>query len=198
MASGGDAAGYHSAPDPRVVSSQVTMGPGRASTSDTTRAADRASAGEVADEGDEAAAWTDGGEALEAVDQAEPEQADPEQAEPEEIGPEGELARIVARWDAILEVIRDGSRRHHAVFAPATPVRAGDGILTLRYGRRYASFHAANAAGGDYAAAMQRAVEQTCGLRVRLDVIIEGEDERRRPRPPAVTPDDARTPVFPD
>ena len=110
--------------------------------------------------------------------------------------PADELALVQQRWEAILEVVRDGSRRHHAVFAPATPVRAGRGILTLKYGQRYASFHAANAGGGDYAAAMQQAIERTCGLRMRLEIVVEGEDDRRRPQPPSMTPDDARTPVL--
>ena len=110
--------------------------------------------------------------------------------------PADELALVQQRWEAILEVVREGSRRHHAVFAPATPVRAGRGILTLKYGQRYASFHAANAGGGDYAAAMQQAIERTCGLRMRLEIVVEGEDDRRRPQPPSMTPDDARTPVL--
>ena len=115
---------------------------------------------------------------------------------PEPSGPEDDLARITRQWDTILEVVRDGSRRHHAIFLPATPTRAGRGILTLRYGRRYASFHAANAGSGAYADALQSAVEQVTGLRVRLEIVVDGDDDRRRPVPPSVTPDDARTPVF--
>ena len=107
-----------------------------------------------------------------------------------------ELALIEQRWDAILDAVREGSRRHHAVFVPAKPVRAGRGILTLRYGRRYASFHAANAGGGDYATAMQQAIERVCGLRMRLEISVEGDDDRRRPLPPSLTPDDARTAVL--
>jgi DNA polymerase III subunit gamma/tau len=121
------------------------------------------------------------------------EEAPAAEAEP---AADDELALIQQRWDAILEVVREGSRRHHAVFFPATPIRAGRGILTLKYGQRHASFHAANASGGEYAAAMQQAIQQTCGLRVRLEIIVEGEDDRRRPQPPSLTPDDARTPVL--
>ena len=110
--------------------------------------------------------------------------------------PADELALITQRWEAVLDVVREGSRRHHAVFAPAKPVRAGRGILTLRYGRRYASFHAANAGGGDYASAMQQAIENVCGLRMRLEIVVEGDDDRRRPLPQSLTPDDARTAVL--
>ncbi len=107
-----------------------------------------------------------------------------------------DLARITRQWDEILDAVREGSKRHHAIFLPATPTRAGRGILTLFYGRRYASFHAANAGSGDYAKALQDAVETVVGIRVRLEIVVEGDDDRRRPMPPSVTPDDARTAVL--
>jgi DNA polymerase III subunit gamma/tau len=81
---------------------------------------------------------------------------------------------------------------------PATPVGLSRGMLTLRYGRRHASFHAVQARSGELDQALRQAIEQACGLRVRIDVKVEGEDERRRPVPPSVTPADARTPVLDD
>jgi DNA polymerase III subunit gamma/tau len=104
----------------------------------------------------------------------------------------------VARWDAILELVKQTSRRCHAVFEPATPLRVRNRILTLRYPKRYASFHAANATKGEYAAALTDAVERSTGQKVRIDVVIEGDDDRRRPQPPSVTPADARVPDLDD
>jgi hypothetical protein len=82
------------------------------------------------------------------------------------------------------------------MFEPATPTAASRGILTIRYARRYASFHAANAKKAEFSDVLVEALERACGTRFRLDVVIDGEDERRRPVPPSVTPDDARTPVL--
>jgi len=72
------------------------------------------------------------------------------------------------------------------------------GILTLHYGRRYASFHAKQARTGELSGALTSALERACGLRLKLDVQVEGDTSPRRPVPPSVTPDDARTPVFED
>lgn len=113
-------------------------------------------------------------------------------------GDDSDLATIQAHWEGILERLKQGSRRHHAMFEPAVPVAAGRGILTLRYGQRHASFHAVQARTGELDQAMRDAVAQACGLRVKLDIVIDGDDHRRRPLPPSVTPDDARTPVFDD
>jgi DNA polymerase III subunit gamma/tau len=99
---------------------------------------------------------------------------------------------VVGRWDAILDLVKQTSRRCHAVFEPATPLRVRNRILTLRYPKRYASFHAANASKGEYAAALVAAVERSTGQKVRIEVVVEGDDDRRRPQPPSVTPDDAR------
>jgi DNA polymerase III subunit gamma/tau len=107
-------------------------------------------------------------------------------------------ATVLDRWDGILEVVKQGSRRCHAVFEPATPLRVRNRILTLRYPKRYASFHAANATKGEYATALTEAVERSTGLKVRVDVVIEGDDDRRRPQPPSVTPADARVPALDD
>lgn len=82
------------------------------------------------------------------------------------------------------------------MYEPAKPIRAGDGILTLRYGKRYVSFHAAQALKQEFSVALLAAVEQHTGQRLKLEVVKDGDDDRRRPRPASVTPDDARTPVF--
>jgi DNA polymerase-3 subunit gamma/tau len=112
-------------------------------------------------------------------------------------GPEA-LATIQAHWEGVLELLKQGSRRHHAMVEPAVLVSVSRGVLTVKYGTRYASFHAVQARTGELDRAIREAIERSCGLRVRLEVIIEGADERRRPIPPAVTPDDARTPVLDD
>jgi DNA polymerase III subunit gamma/tau len=70
--------------------------------------------------------------------------------------------------------------------------------VTLRYGQRYASFHAANAKKAEFSDVLREAIERSSGLKLRIDVTIDGADERRRPVPPSLTPDDARTPVLDD
>ncbi len=112
--------------------------------------------------------------------------------------PADDLDAMVRAWPGALEVVRQRSRRLHAIFEPAVPVAFGNGVLTLRYATRYASFHAANARRGESGAVLQEALEHATGQRVRIDVRVEGEDLRRRPTPPAVTPADARTPVLDD
>ena len=110
--------------------------------------------------------------------------------------PTGDDLDLVERhWEGILDLVKRRSRRCHAVFEPATPVRMSRGILTLRYPRRYASFHAQNAPKGEYADTLAEAVARACDLRVRVEAVVEGDDDRRRPQPPDVTPVDARTPV---
>ena len=109
-----------------------------------------------------------------------------------------DLEVLTAHWDGILELLKQGSRRHHAMIEPAIPVAAGRGIVTLRYGQRHASFHAAQARTGELDKALREAILQACGMKVRIDISIEGDDDRRRPMPPSVTPDDARTPVLDD
>ncbi|MTV24746.1 DNA polymerase III subunit gamma/tau [Nitriliruptoraceae bacterium ZYF776] len=107
------------------------------------------------------------------------------------------LAQVTASWSGILDLVKGRSRRCHAVFEPATPTRVRNRILTLSYPRRYASFHAANAGKGEFAEVMVAAIEQATGLKLRIEPAVAGEEDRR-PHPPSVTPDDARTPVLDD
>ncbi|MBW3659004.1 MAG: DNA polymerase III subunit gamma/tau [Actinobacteria bacterium] len=97
-----------------------------------------------------------------------------------------DLARIKDRWEPILEQVKDVSRRFHAVYEPGEPVDLRRGILTLRYAPRYASFHAQNAKKGDHVAALTAAIERSCGLKVTVDTVVDG-DAPRRPTPPVVT-----------
>ncbi|MEX0705888.1 MAG: hypothetical protein WD041_04655, partial [Nitriliruptoraceae bacterium] len=107
-----------------------------------------------------------------------------------------DLATVRAEWDGVLEAVRQQSRRCHALFEPAVAVRVGRGVITLRYARRYASFHAANARKAEFADVLRAALRARCGLDLRVDVVVEGDDDRRRPTPPSLTPDDARIPVL--
>jgi DNA polymerase III subunit gamma/tau len=109
-----------------------------------------------------------------------------------------DLDGLTRLWPGVLELVRQRSRRLHAIFEPAVPVALGRGIVTLRYGARYASFHAANARKGEAADVLREAIERATGLSLRIDVVVEGDEERRRPVPPTVTPADARTPVLDD
>ena len=106
------------------------------------------------------------------------------------------LAVVTAHWQGVLELLKQSSRRHHAIFEPAVPVAVRNDILTLRYAPRYASFHAVQARGGELSGALIAALERSCGLSLRIDVEVEGAPSDRRPIPPSVTPDDARTPVL--
>ena len=108
------------------------------------------------------------------------------------------LEAVANHWPAVLELLKQSSRRHHAIFEPAVPIAVSRGILTLRYAPRYAAFHAKQARGGELSGALTAALERACGLRLRIDVEVEGEPSDRRPVPPSVTPDDARTPVLDD
>jgi DNA polymerase III subunit gamma/tau len=107
-----------------------------------------------------------------------------------------DLAALERLWPGVLELVRQRSRRLHAIFEPALPTGLHRGILTLRYAPRYASFHAANAGKGEASDVLRAAIEQAAGVKLRVDITIEGGDDRRRPVPPTVTPDDARTPVL--
>jgi DNA polymerase III subunit gamma/tau len=124
----------------------------------------------------------------------------PETVPAEGAAPSGDVSieQLTARWESVLDLVKDRSRRVHAVFLPASPLRIRNRILTLRYPKRYASFHGANAGKGEFADVLIEAIERSMGLKVRIDVVIEGDDDRRRPSPPSVTPDDARTPVLDD
>jgi DNA polymerase III subunit gamma/tau len=102
-------------------------------------------------------------------------------------------------WEGVLDLVKRRSRRCHAVFEPATVTQVGRGIVTLRYTQRYASFHAQNATKGEYADVLKESIERACGLKLRVEAVVEGSgDHRRRPVPPSVTPDDARVPVLDD
>ncbi len=109
---------------------------------------------------------------------------------------EAPLEVVTRHWPAVLELLKQSSRRHHAIFEPAVPLAVSRGILTLRYTPRYAAFHAKQARGGELSGALTAAIERASGLRLRIDVEVEGEPSDRRPMPPSVTPDDARTPVL--
>lgn len=102
-----------------------------------------------------------------------------------------DLDTIVARWDAILELLKQRSRRYHAIFDPATPVAYGNNVLTVQYSTRHASFHAVEARKAACGQALADVTEVSVGVRVKLDVKVDGEDLRRRPTPPVVTAADA-------
>jgi DNA polymerase III subunit gamma/tau len=113
--------------------------------------------------------------------------------------PGDDLDVLQRHWEGVLDLVKRRSRRCHAVFEPATVTAVTRGIVTLRYAPRYASFHAQNATKGEYADVLKESIERACGLKLRVEAIVEGAgDERRRPVPPSVTPDDARTPVLDD
>jgi DNA polymerase III subunit gamma/tau len=120
-------------------------------------------------------------------------------ADPQPTAPAGDdlFAQVQGRWDAILDVVKERSRASHAMYLPGTPIRVANRILTLRYEPRYASFHAVNATRGEHSQVLAEAIERSTGLKLRIDAVIEGA-YARRPQPPTVTPDDARTPVLDD
>ena len=101
------------------------------------------------------------------------------------------LETVVARWDAVVELVRQASPRAKAIFEPAVPIRLIDGILTLSYGPRYSSFHAEQAERDDMRAMLRDALQRACSLDARVNVVRDGEDQRSRPTPPLVTDPDA-------
>jgi len=104
------------------------------------------------------------------------------------------LETVVARWDAIIELVRQTSPRAKAIFEPAVPIRLESGILTLSYGPRYASFHADQAARDEMSTILRDALRRACSLEARLAVVRDGEDQRARPQPPLVTDPDGPSP----
>ena len=72
---------------------------------------------------------------------------------------DADLAGIQERWDAILETVREGSKRIHAFFVDAQPVRLRNGILTLAYPRSR-GFHAEHAMNGDSQQALGDAAQE--------------------------------------
>jgi DNA polymerase-3 subunit gamma/tau len=95
------------------------------------------------------------------------------------------LATIRKHWDAILELVKTAGPRYHAIFQPGQPAFLRNRVLTLQYPPRYRSFHAENAKKGEYAEALVSAVERSCGLQVRIDTMVAGDD-KPRPSLPAV------------
>ncbi len=100
------------------------------------------------------------------------------------------LETVVARWDAVVELIRQASPRAKAIFEPAVPIRLEGGILTLSYGPRYANFHADQAAREDMGTMVRDALKRACSLDARIAIVRDGEDQRARPRPPLASDPD--------
>jgi hypothetical protein len=97
---------------------------------------------------------------------------------------------VAARWDAVVELVRQASPRAKAIFEPAVPIRLEGGVLTLSYGPRYASFHADQAAREDMSTMLREALKRACSLDARIQVVRDGEDQRARPAPPLVSDPD--------
>ena len=109
------------------------------------------------------------------------------------------LETVVARWDAVIELVRQASPRAKAIFEPAVPIRLDAGILTLSYGPRYASFHADQATREEMSDLLREALRRACSLEARIQVVRDGEDQRARPTPPLVGgPDSVAPSVTPD
>jgi DNA polymerase-3 subunit gamma/tau len=104
------------------------------------------------------------------------------------------LETVAARWDAVIELVRQTSPRAKAIFEPAVPIRLEGGILTLSYGPRYASFHADQAAREEMGTILRDALRRACSLEARLTIVRDGQDHRARPQPPLVTDPDGPSP----
>lgn len=100
-----------------------------------------------------------------------------------------DLDTIRTEWGGVLEMLRADSPRRHAVFEPADLVSLRNGVLTLSYGPRYRSFHAAEAAKSDFSKALGATIERACGIKLRVEVVLEGE--QRRPRPTSAQDDES-------
>lgn len=97
-----------------------------------------------------------------------------------------DLAVVVERWEAILDLVADRSRRAKAFYEPATPIRLHNGVLLLSYPstRR---FHAEQGKGGEMTAHLAAAIERSTGLeRISVDVRLE-QDGPQRPAVPTVS-----------
>ena len=133
--------------------------------------------------------------APEPVEAPEPEsQPEPEPAPAPAVGAVVALETVVARWDAVIELVRQTSPRAKAIFEPAVPIRLEGGILTLSYGPRYASFHADQAARDEMGTILRDALRRACSLEARLTIVRDGQDQRARPQPPLVTDPDGPSP----
>jgi len=97
-----------------------------------------------------------------------------------------DLDTVVARWNAVIELVKQASPRAKAVFEPAVPVRLERGVLTIAYGPRHSSFHAEQAMKEDLNVMLRDALKRSCSLDVRIDVVRDGDDQRQRPVPPLV------------
>jgi DNA polymerase-3 subunit gamma/tau len=120
---------------------------------------------------------------------------------PTEAAPSREVAldTVVARWDAVIELVRQASPRAKAIFEPAVPIRLDAGILTLSYGPRYVSFHADQAMRQEMSDLLRDALRRACSLEARIDIVRDGEDQRARPTPPLVGgPDAVATDISPE
>jgi DNA polymerase III subunit gamma/tau len=97
-----------------------------------------------------------------------------------------ELDTVVARWGAVIELVKQASPRAKAVFEPAIPIRLERGILTISYGPRHSSFHADQAMTDELSTMLRDALKRSCSLDVRIEVVRDGEDQRARPVPPVM------------
>jgi hypothetical protein len=97
-----------------------------------------------------------------------------------------DLDTVVARWGAVIELVKQVSPRAKAVFEPAVPIRLERGILTIAYGPRHSSFHAEQAMKEDLDVMLRDALKRSCSLDVRIEVVRDGEDQRQRPVPPPI------------
>ncbi len=104
------------------------------------------------------------------------------------------IETVVARWGAVVELVREASPRAKAIFEPAVPIRLESGVLTLSYGPRYASFHADQAVRDEMSSILRGALNRACSLDVRIAVVRDGDDQRVRPQPPLVSDPDGPSP----
>jgi DNA polymerase III subunit gamma/tau len=97
-----------------------------------------------------------------------------------------DLDTVVARWGAVIELVKQASPRAKAVFEPAIPIRLERGILTISYGPRHSSFHADQAMTDELSTMLRDALKRSCSLDVRVEVVRDGDDQRARPVPPVM------------
>jgi DNA polymerase III subunit gamma/tau len=96
-----------------------------------------------------------------------------------------DLDTVVARWGAVIELVKQASPRAKAVFEPAVPIRLERGILTIAFGPRHSSFHADQAMTDELNTMLRDALKRSCSLDVRIEVVRDGDDQRARPVPTA-------------
>jgi hypothetical protein len=102
-----------------------------------------------------------------------------------------ELAAIAERWESILAIVGERSRRAKAFYDHATPTRLGNNVLLLTFpaSRR---FHAEQGKGGEMTAHLSAAVAQATGMgAIRIDVRLDDAGPQRpTPAPMADAPAD--------